>query len=76
MINQRQPLEILKEVAMVLNAQDQIARSVQELAENQNYRNVQTAQVEKIIRQRLAVHGVCQEKIETFVAQYLAAKGN
>jgi hypothetical protein len=75
MKNVRQPLEILKETALVLCAQSQLARNAMELATSPTYLGVAPAAIEKIIRARLAVHNVSQEAADSFVRAYYEAKG-
>ena len=74
MRNVRQPLEILKETAMILCAQDQLDRNAMELATSPTYLNVQPGAVLKIIRVRLAVHNVGEAAIYAFEMSYLAAR--
>jgi hypothetical protein len=74
--NQRQPMDILREAAILLKGHDALTLTVAELAINKNYANTPQAQVEKIIRTRLAIEGVASARIDEYVAMYRAAKGN
>jgi hypothetical protein len=76
MKNYRQPLEILKETAMILNSVPNLDSNARELATNPAYSEVSESGVEKIIRSRLAVYGVPQEAIEHFVCKYMWEKVN
>ena len=71
---QRQPIDVLKEAATILNGVDALSRNVNELAVSSTYRDVPVANVEKIIRTRLALENVSQCQIDMYVALYLAAR--